>query len=349
MRSACANTALMAEVLGNMQRLVPDHPDLLAVWYWFRHQFPIESLPVQSAFYNSPKSLANPPMLRSSYQAWMEASWEGNVQIPTETLMEQMGPLILNVGPWLIWNPLPLMRKESDAGEDPQAILSTSKWKLDGLVKRERAKKQLEIDPVENPRSLTPKPNEEASSVELDDAVDSLLAEMPLVPNLPIEGPHTGASRLVPLLVAELVVPEVFDGRGNWRNRLSMEGRQALGMLISEGLGILFSTTYSARNMNRRAANQATYQLTEIPKSFQFELLGRAYLGEERHLHQWFTQFGFTETELDQLMSQIQSQLYRNYQLVELAKLLKMPLGLLTNGLLDALQEISIARQDGNL
>lgn len=347
MRSYRCQPALMAEVLGNMQELVPDHPDLLAVWHWFKHRFPEHAETCTGRFQSSSKNFGLPPMLRSSYLALMEASWEGHTQIPTESLLDQLAPYILSAGPWLLWNPLPLMAKEELDG--PLEVLTEKKkWKIEGLVKREREKKGIEK--IQNPRSDPSDAQDQSPLIEVDDAVESLLTELPRALGPSIETPTSnGTARLVPMLVAELVLPTVFNSAGEWRNDLSPEGRQAMSAIVSVGLGTFFSVTRGARKSNPEAANNASYQLTEIPKSFQFELVGKAYLGNEEPLHQWLGQFGFGIGEIDQLVSQILAQLYDQFKLNTLAMLLKMPLNLLTDGLLDALQEITQARQSGKL
>jgi hypothetical protein len=94
-RQGRVQESLFAEVLRNLGRLVPDHPDVRALQLLSEERGPIPAL-FGGAF-------DLPPMLMASWLLVIEESLRDPLVVPPGSLSDRIGPRLLGGGPWVVW------------------------------------------------------------------------------------------------------------------------------------------------------------------------------------------------------------------------------------------------------
>lgn len=339
------NHELVAMVLENMQSMIPFHPDLVAAWLGFRQRFAPDFLPsLSAAFQDQFHSFSHPPMLMGSYRILVEASMANPAWIEPDSLMENIIPNVLGTGPWLLWKGFEEKEEESE-GEPPMRSGPYEKEKMRSLIMRKLdSDSHMEVYIHEDDKGLPP------TFKAADEALKDYFTRNTF-PSTSSEERKTqkGTEELVRQLVSMMISPSVYNGAGNWRERISPVGRQAMWALSSGFLGGLWEVVMDFQKQKYEPARNVAYQLTEIPKHSQFEMVGLSFLGHPERLKGWIQGIGFEPAIADELIQKLIGGLESSGSLLGLSQYLKLPVHLVADGMLDAIQEIGNAQANGEI
>jgi hypothetical protein len=100
---AGGDDALLSRVINTLDRLVPGHPDLLAL-HAFRDQTTV--------------TIPTPPMLLSSWKLTVDACAKGTALLPPRSLVSRIPAALFTGTPWLVWSPNALLTEDDTEARD---------------------------------------------------------------------------------------------------------------------------------------------------------------------------------------------------------------------------------------
>jgi hypothetical protein len=124
--------ALLTRMLAELTKLVPGHPDVLAL------SSPTLDRPV-----------AAPPMLRSSWRIMVNATLDGRWKLDPQGLSARLPASQLGNTPWLIWSERALLPTLDDGPETVRPSMSSVEQKVQQLSLGDRTSVELELNEAE--------------------------------------------------------------------------------------------------------------------------------------------------------------------------------------------------------
>jgi chaperonin GroES len=112
-----ATPRLFHEVLSNLERLLPGHPDVVALAFL---------KPRETGANTAVAAVPWPPMLYSAYRAAIARDWVGDALIPEGSVAEQAAAVLRCEGPWSCWTTLAIdgVADEWEEIRDLSALMS---------------------------------------------------------------------------------------------------------------------------------------------------------------------------------------------------------------------------------
>lgn len=333
----------LATVIRNTREMIPGHPDLMALALWLVNHHP----EVASDYLIRKEEILEtgfqvPPMLRNSWDIILQESYSFPGLIPPDSLTAKVADKFWGSGPWLIWHTrVQPQERNPDIQQRKENKRKIAGWQF-SLPIDERMRSM----PIDMPSEELESPKMNIELVQR--AVDDYLDVQPMSEGMKDEPDETGD--MIMRFFTLLSNPAVFANQRAWQHEVSPAGRRALAWIIEGAVSAFFWLLESriADKDNRESVLTALQNLSELNSRDIFPKLATVWVpGLEMKLDEWLRGLGLGEELADEIHQEIYTELRKLLEFREISRQIYLPYSAVTDGVLDLIEELEIAQENG--